>query len=835
MPHLIIDDKAVDVPEGTTVIDAAELAGIMIPRFCYLKVLGSVGACRMCAVSFLAGPVKGIAMSCMVKAVDGMVVSTTTEEAVAFRRQVIEWLMVNHPLDCPVCDEGGQCLLQDETISGGHEARRYPGKKRTYPDQDLGPFIQHEMNRCIHCYRCARFYQEYAGYRDFGVMQIGNRIYYGRFADGALESPFAGNLVDICPTGVFTDKPARYKARHWDMQHASTLCLHCCLGCNTTVSAFQQAIISQEARENEAVNGSFICDRGRFGGSFANHGERPRQPVVDGGEVQWPPAFDLAVARLEQIVKASGPSSVAMLGSARSSLETLALRHRCCRKFNWQESSCFVDPGLARKISRAIARLDNRPATSLGEIPNADFILVVGADPVQEAPMLAMAMRQAVRKGAVVVVIDPRPVSLPFAFTHLPAAPGQIEARLATLVGLALDRETIKKLDGSYLAFVDALSMHSPSDPEMTEQMAMLAGKLKESRQPLIICGTGVVRETTPDFAADLAVLLQSVLGECGLFSLFPEANAYGAALLAGADQPSFVDTLQAIEEGAIKAVITVESDPFSQYPDRRRLEKAFAQLELVIALDYLPTATVARAHILLPTATHFETAAHFINQEGRIQFAQPVHSSARPLSQAGGGSHPPRLYDNDVVNNVGDGPRPAWQVISKLMAAMTREVQASPLPDFPQIFAEEAPGLGPLLQQPYPVDGVRIVPEQRPAPVGLVTAGPALEKEDNESLELVLTAWTYGTEELSAYSDPLRLAMPAPELTMHAEDAARAGLGEGDTVKLHLDRGILELPLRLSATMARGIVVLPRHHQLDWQQLQSLQERLPTCRIEKA
>ncbi|MDD3816200.1 MAG: 2Fe-2S iron-sulfur cluster-binding protein, partial [Desulfocapsaceae bacterium] len=298
MPHLIIDDRAVDVPEGTTVIEAAELAGIMIPRFCYLKVLGSVGACRMCAVSFLAGPVKGIAMSCMVKAADGMVVSTTSEEAVAFRRQVIEWLMVNHPLDCPVCDEGGQCLLQDETISGGHEARRYPGKKRTYPDQFLGPFIQHEMNRCIHCYRCVRFYQEYAGYRDFGVMQIGNRIYYGRFADGALESPFAGNLVDICPTGVFTDKTARYKARHWDMQHASTLCIHCCLGCNTTVNAFQQAIISQETRENEAVNGSFICDRGRFGGSFANHGERPRQPVADGVKVQWPQALDLAVARL---------------------------------------------------------------------------------------------------------------------------------------------------------------------------------------------------------------------------------------------------------------------------------------------------------------------------------------------------------------------------------------------------------------------------------------------------------------------------------------------------------------------------------------------------------
>ena len=233
MPNLIIDNMSVDVPAGTRVIDAAEQLGIMIPRFCYLKVLGAVGACRMCAVHFVAGPVKGVEMSCMVEAEDGMEVSTGDAKAVDFRRQVIEWLMVNHPHDCPVCDEGGQCLLQDETVSGGHGIRRYPGLKRTYRDQHLGPFIQQEMNRCIHCYRCARFYQEYAGYRDFGVLQIGSRIFYGRYEDGALESPFAGNLVDICPTGVFTDKPARYRARRWDMQRSPSVCINCGIGCNT--------------------------------------------------------------------------------------------------------------------------------------------------------------------------------------------------------------------------------------------------------------------------------------------------------------------------------------------------------------------------------------------------------------------------------------------------------------------------------------------------------------------------------------------------------------------------------------------------------------------------
>jgi len=170
MPKLIIDTREIEVPAGTKVIEAAERLGILIPRFCYHPALGSVGACRMCAVAFQEGPVKGIQMSCMVEARDQMVVSSTDPGVVDFRRQIIEWLMINHPHDCPVCDAGGHCLLQDMTVSGGHGRRRYQGLKRTYRDQNLGPLVQHEMNRCIQCYRCARYYQEFAGYRDLGVL-----------------------------------------------------------------------------------------------------------------------------------------------------------------------------------------------------------------------------------------------------------------------------------------------------------------------------------------------------------------------------------------------------------------------------------------------------------------------------------------------------------------------------------------------------------------------------------------------------------------------------------------------------------------------------------------
>ena len=264
MPTLKIDDREIQVPTGTKVIEAAERMGIVIPRFCYHPALGSVGACRVCAVAFTEGPVKGIQMSCMIDAQDGMVVSTTDAEAVDFRRHVIEWLMLHHPHDCPVCDEGGHCLLQDLTVAGGHGLRRYRGLKRTHNNQDLGPLVQHEMNRCIQCYRCSRYYQEFTGYRDLGVMGIGSRVYFGRSAPGMLESPFAGNLIDICPTGVYTDKPSRYIGRRWDYQRQPTVCIHCSLGCNLTASARYRQVVRHEARPNDEVNGHFICDRGRY-------------------------------------------------------------------------------------------------------------------------------------------------------------------------------------------------------------------------------------------------------------------------------------------------------------------------------------------------------------------------------------------------------------------------------------------------------------------------------------------------------------------------------------------------------------------------------------------
>ena len=634
MPRLVIDDLEVEVPKGSKVIDAAERLGIIIPRFCYHEALGSVGACRMCAVKFVQGPFKGVQMSCMVDAQDGMVVSTTDEEAVQFRKRIIELLMVNHPLDCPVCDEGGQCLLQDETVSGGHGARRYRGRKRTYRDQYLGPYIQHEMNRCIHCYRCSRFYQEFAGYRDLGPMQIGDRLYFGRFSDGKLESPFSGNLVDICPTGVYTDKTARFKVRRWDLQRAPSLCNHCSLGCNTIGNAHYRGIMRVEARYNHDVNGCFICDAGRFGFSYSNggagHKKRPWAARVGESVVSSQSAFAKARESLGNIAERYGPNAIAAVGSTRNSLETQCMLKRICRTRDWRGPVFFADPGKLRKTRSALEELDSEIAVSMREIEQADFVIIAGADPLNEGGMATLALRQASRRQAPIVTIDPRPVSLPCNFEHIPAAPGEIELYVGMLVCKAVEKDSAafgKEAKDFYRALA---AEHG--DRELPARIASLAEQLGSSKRPVIICGTDVTRETTPAFAADCARLLALAGRQAGVFYLLPGAGAFSSALLSGADGQAFADLVTDIEKGFVRALVVVEGDPFHYYPDGLRLDRAMSKLELLAAIDYFPTETVKRASVFCPASTIFETDSTFINQEGRAQFAKRVHHGGAPI-----------------------------------------------------------------------------------------------------------------------------------------------------------------------------------------------------------
>lgn len=829
MPKLTIDSRTVEVPAGTKVIEAAERLGIVIPRFCYHEALGSVGACRMCAVKFLEGPFKGVQMSCMVDVQDGMVVSTTDPEAIEFRKFVIECLMLNHPHDCPVCDEGGQCLLQDETVSGGHGIRRYSGRKRTYRDQCLGPFIAHEMNRCIHCYRCSRFYQDFSGYRDLGPMQSANRIYFGRFNDGALESPFSGNLVDICPTGVYTDKPARFKARRWDLQRVPSLCIHCSLGCNTVGNARYREMVRVEARFSGTVNGHFICDRGRFGFAYANREDRPRLARVDGQTAQMIEAVRVASERLKRITLEAGHDAIACLGSPRSSIETQYALKRLCRQQLWRDPSYFVNAEEEAKAGRAVSRLKSSLAVSMREIEGADLILAVGVDPVNEAPMLALAMRQAFRKGARVVVVDPRPVSLPFAFDHVPVRLGEME-EILHLMAIGDSGQDRRGTGPRTAPWGDEAIAEVPyATRSFTGDIRLLTARLAASRNPVVVCGTDIAGPGLPDLAADCAGHLAQRTGRCGLFFVLASPNTFGAALFSSTSAWTFSGVVEAMEAGKVKALIVVENDPFFDYPDQERIVRAIQKLEFFVVLDCLPSKLAALAHVFLPTTTVFESSSTFINQEGRLQRAERVHLSGSPVLETGGGSHPPRVYGLGIP---GSQPMDAREILGMIGSALSPSPDADPENPFATIAAEN-PYFSHLSDLPYRSEGVRIV-----APCGREEEhshwnGPLGNEGAEDLFDLLLVDWTFGTEVYSSFSEACRGIEEEPCLTMHREDAAGVFV-DGDMVRLHAETGCLDVKLKLSSNMARKTLVLPRHRRLAWQRFPGRRVKVPFDRIER-
>jgi NADH-quinone oxidoreductase subunit G len=519
MPKLIIDTIPLDVPEGTNVLEAARSIGITIPHFCWHPALGKAGACRACAVKMLEGPVKGIQMSCMLPVQEGMVVSTTDGEAVAMRRVVIEWLMINHPHDCPVCDEGGECQLQDFTIAGGHGIRRYDGLKRTHVNQYLGEYIEHEMNRCIQCYRCIRFYQEYAGGTDFGVMGSSGSVYFGRQQDGPLQSHFSGNLADICPTGVFTDKTARFRARYWDYDMAPSICPGCSLGCSTVPMARYRELLKTTARRNDRVNGWFICDRGRFSNAAVNAPDRPRQALVDGKPADMNEALDALLERLSEFCAVNGADALAVVGSPRMSMEGNIMASRLREVIGSGTLCYFGDLPSSERTLEAASLLNADTGASQEDVRQADLIAVLESDLLAEAPMMALAVRQAWRNGARIFVVGS-------------------EGTIDTPEQHLYEAEAVASL-------VDI--------------------PFSEARNPVIICGTN---------CKGLEYIRTVALRGVKVSFILDGPNAFGCALLAR--EQGAMPFSEAVAGGRIKAVISLEADlPVGLPPEIRVLAAA--------------------------------------------------------------------------------------------------------------------------------------------------------------------------------------------------------------------------------------------------------------------
>ncbi len=627
MATLYINGRACRVAGGENLLQTLLERGAAVPYFCWHPALGAIGACRQCAVRVYRDDddTQGkILMACMTQVADGQRVETEDEQAHAFRAAVIEWLMLHHPHDCPICDEGGECHLQDMTVMTGHAVRRTRFAKRTYRDQDLGPLIHHEMNRCIHCFRCVRFYRDYAGGDDLAPFASRNRVWFGRHVPGKLESPFSGNLVEVCPTGVFTDKSLKaHYSRKWDLQTAPGVCVHCSLGCNVLAGERYGLLRRVLARYHGAVNGHFICDRGRYGYGFVNHEQRIRRPLLRDGADQQPAAASGARDRAATLL-GDGHGWVG-IGSPRAGLEA----NFALQQLVGPERFCNgMEPQQARVTALALELLRRGPAeaVSLRRIEDCDAVLVLGEDLVYTAPMAALALRQSVRQqpyrdvdraglprwddAASRLVIGERRGPLYVAGPRagwtdglarewLRAAPDDI-ARLGLAVAakLADDRNAPADL---------------PADE--AELAARIAADLGAAERPLVIAGTSLGSAAVLRAAAAVAGAACRPDRPAGLFLVLAECNSAGVSLL----EPAGLERAQRLVDRGAAGLVVLENDLFRRLPPaaaRGLLERAGS----VIALDHSSSPTTAAADVVLPAATFVEESRTLVNNEGRAQ-----------------------------------------------------------------------------------------------------------------------------------------------------------------------------------------------------------------------
>ena len=615
----------------------------------------------------------------MTPAADGTRISIEDAEAREFRRSVIEWLMVNHPHDCPVCDEGGECHLQDMTVATGHNYRRYRFLKKTYRNQDLGPFIHHEMNRCIECYRCVRFYNDHAGGHDLQVFGAHDHVYFGRVKDGALESELAGNLVEVCPTGVFTDKSfKRHFTRKWDLQTAPSVCVHCSLGCNTTPGERYGALRRVRARYHGEVNGYFLCDRGRYGYEFVNHERRLRQPLRPRGPHATAQALSKAEA-IGQLVALLGAGAtdgrgrVVGIGSPRASLEA----NFALRALVGPERFFAGIPRQEHSLLDAVLDALRRPgirAPSLQDVSRCDAVLVLGEDPTNTAPMLDYALRQAARRGpsrlaaglgiprwndAAVrgVVQDVRG-----AFYLVTSAPTKLDgaARSATRAA----PEDVARLGYAVARLLGAdIPERSDSAPEADALAREIAGELERAERPLVVSGTGCGSEPVIRAAAAVAsALARRRAAPAELCIVVPECNSLGLALLGG--EP--LDALDLRGDGSV-TLIVLENDLHRRMAaaDVDQLLGAAAHL---VVLDHLAHETAARAELVLPVATFAEGDGTLVNNEGRAQRSFQVFPPAGEIQESWRWLH-------DAMAACGRGR--GWSSQGDVVAAIASELPA--------------------------------------------------------------------------------------------------------------------------------------------------------------
>ncbi len=636
MATIYVDGTQHTVDGADNLLQACLSLGLDIPYFCWHPALGSVGACRQCAVKQYkdANDTHGrIVMSCMTPASDGTYISISDAESKAFRASVVEWLMANHPHDCPVCEEGGHCHLQDMTVMTGHASRRYRFTKRTHHNQNLGPFIGHEMNRCISCYRCVRYYKDYAGGPDLGVFGTAGNVYFGRAEDGVLESEFSGNLTEVCPTGVFTDKThaERYN-RKWDMQFAPSICQGCSVGCNISPGERYGEIRRIENRYNGSVNHYFLCDRGRFGYGFVNRDDRPRRPMVKrDGALATVNTADALLNAANLLKTAKG---IVGIGSPRASLESNFSLRQLVGAANFFDGHAAAEGALVKRVAEVL-RTGPVPSASLRGIEGADAALVLGEDVTNTAPRVALALRQVARGkaaqlGAEKHIAEWQAIAIADVGQHEkhPIFVASVDATRIDDIAKDTLRAAPDDLARFGYAVAHAIDSAAPAvaglDAATIARVKAVADTLLAAKKPLVVSGTGAGSESIINAAANVAWALHAKGKAVELMLAVPEANSLGLALMAA---ESLEKAFAAVDSGKADTLIVLENDLYRR-ADAGRIDALLAKVKLIV-LDHQMTATGAKSDLLLSAGSFAESDGTLVNNEGRAQRYFQVYDAA--------------------------------------------------------------------------------------------------------------------------------------------------------------------------------------------------------------
>ncbi|MBE2264118.1 MAG: NADH-quinone oxidoreductase subunit G [Burkholderiaceae bacterium] len=679
MVEIELDGKKVEVAEGSMIMHAADRAGTYIPHFCYHKKLSIAANCRMCLVDVEKAPKPMPA--CATPVTQGMIVRTKSEKAVKAQQSVMEFLLINHPLDCPICDQGGECQLQDLAVGYGGSTSRYAEEKRVVFHKDVGPLISmEEMSRCIHCTRCVRFGQEIAGAMELGMSHRGEHAEIETFVGSTVDSELSGNMIDLCPVGALTSKPFRYSARTWELSRRKSISPHDSTGANLIVQVKGNKVQRVVPFENDAVNECWIADRDRFSYEALNSDERLTSPMLKQGgqwqEVDWPTALEYVVNGLRQVKAEKGAQALGMLVSPHSTVEELALAGALMRGLG----SDNIDHRL-RHAEFPVAvgvRWLGLPIESLSRLQR---VFVVGSDLRKDHPLFALRIRHAARHGAQVhaLNVSAQDWAMPVANTLTVDADGwwQSLADIAAAVALA--------------AGVPAPAAGSAESPVA----AAIARSLMSGERKAVLLGNAAAHHPGASSLLALANWIGSHTG-ASVGYLTEAANTVGAQLAGVQPQADGLNAARMLS-GELSAVLLLNNEPEFDSAAGAKVAEALGKAQMVVTLSPFK-ANMAFSDVLLPISPFTETSGTFVNAEGR---AQSFHAVVKPLAATRPGWKVLRVLANML-------DLPDFQFESSQQVLQGVDLSASRLDNRAGDAAKPASaGVAPVTASIYQLDGI--------------------------------------------------------------------------------------------------------------------------------